>query len=130
MKRAKRLRPVLVVASIVAVGALLLTLWLRQDSSGGSEFGIAVGCCISSLSDSELDAELAAQRDLGVKRLRFDIAWSHVERRRGLADWVDSDRVIAAAREHGLEVLPVPAYTPVWARNRICVAAGDKCEPA
>lgn len=125
-----RLRLVLAATSIVAVGALLLTLALRGDSSAGGKFGIAAGCCIGGLSDAELDVEFAAQKELGATWVRFDIAWSHVERRRRLSDWVESDRVVAAAHEHGLEVLPVLAYTPAWARNPVCATAGDKCEPA
>ncbi len=130
MTLGKRLRPVLTVVSIVAVGALLLTFWFRGDSSIGGEFGISAGCCIGGLSDSELDTELAAQKELGAEWLRIDISWSHVERRRGVADWVDADRLVAAVHEHGLEALPVLAYTPAWARNPVCAAAGEMCEPA
>ncbi|MBX3471733.1 MAG: hypothetical protein KF878_33170, partial [Planctomycetes bacterium] len=61
------------------------------------------------------DALLDRLADAGVRWLRIDIDWSHVERVRGQHDWGDVDRVVGHAERRGLSVFGTIAYTPAWA---------------
>lgn len=53
-------------------------------------------------SAADLDRDLAAARELGSSRYRFDVDWSVVERSRGSYDWAPVDRVVNAVLAAGL----------------------------
>lgn len=85
------------------------------------KIGFSVGSSLISLSDQELDRELADISGLGATWLRFDIAWDMTQPAEGGPyNWTPTDRIVLAARRHNLELLPVLAYAPVWARQPAC----------
>jgi hypothetical protein len=60
--------------------------------------------------------------------VRFDLSWEVVQPSGpDTWHWDGADRAIAAARARGLEVLPILAYTPAWARP---AGTTDKHAPA
>jgi polysaccharide biosynthesis protein PslG len=64
-------------------------------------------------------ADLAAA---GVRWARVDLRWLLVEPKgpslaAGRADWREMDAIVAAARRHGIQLLPIVAYVPHWAND-------------
>lgn len=98
--------------------------------SPGDKIGISVGDNLASLSDVELDAALADMAGLGVNWVRMDMAWDLVQPGDAAHfDWSRYDRVVAAVRHHNLELLPILAFTPRWARQSAC-SNDFQCAPA
>lgn len=98
--------------------------------TGADRFGIAAGCCIQWLSPMELARELDDYKALGVRWLRFDMAWNAVQD--GGPDsynWTPYDRLVRAANSRGIRLLGMIGYTPAWARPADC-RNDDKCAPA
>lgn len=93
-------------------------------------YGLAAGGGLGSLSDDQLNAELADIKSLGITWVRYDLDWSNIQAGGpGQYDWSDYDRVVTAVRAHGLNSLPILDFTPGWAQNQAC--SGSKfCEPA
>ncbi len=60
--------------------------------------------------------DLAAMAESGATWVRLDLDWSWVERTRGAPDWDATDTAVGLARDAGLRVLLLVAYTPSWAR--------------
>jgi hypothetical protein len=89
--------------------------------------GIAAGGSIAWYDDAKLAKELDGYGALGANWIRFDIAWSSVERQRGVYDWAVYDRLVAKVRARGLSVLAMVGYTPTWAR--VAGATDDKYPP-
>jgi hypothetical protein len=52
----------------------------------------------------------------GAHWVEADIDWPSTEPQRGTFNWSAPDRLIAAARARGLQVMGAIVYTPVWAR--------------
>ena len=98
-------------------------------STGGAKgsIGVAAGGSIVWYDDAKLAKELDGYAAVGAKWIRFDLAWSAVERQQGVYDWAVYDRFVAKARERGLNMIAMVGYTPTWAR----VAGGtdDKFPP-
>ena len=92
-------------------------------------FGVAYGERLSWMEQDELDATLDDAVAMGITWIRIDLSWRSIERA-GPGDWhwTRSDRVIAAAEQRGLAVLPILTYTPDWAKAPGCTAFG--CPPA
>lgn len=78
--------------------------------------GFAVDADFTGLSSADLGAELAEMRAGGAMWVRLDADWSRIEPQPGAYDWASTDRVVAAARAHGLHVLLLLTYAPSWAR--------------
>jgi hypothetical protein len=98
--------------------------------TGSNRFGIAAGCCIQWLSPTELARQLDDYRALGVRWLRFDMAWSGVqEGGRDSYNWAPYDALVRAANSRGIKLLGMIGYTPAWARPTDC-RSDDKCAPA
>ena len=67
-------------------------------------------------SDAALDTTLADYASLGADWLRIDVRWDYAQAsRNGGYTWRDVDRVVTAAREHGIEVIGVLNDAPSWA---------------
>ena len=94
------------------------------------KIGFSVGGSLKSLSNQELDQELADISSLGIKWLRIDIGWDLVQPvDNGQYDWTSTDRIVLAARKYNLQLLPVLAYAPEWARQPAC-KTNFVCAPA
>jgi hypothetical protein len=59
--------------------------------------------------------EIALMAKLGARVLRLEFPWPLIESRKGAFDWRRSDYLVALARRHGLQTVPVLVYTPSWA---------------
>jgi hypothetical protein len=79
--------------------------------------GFAGGGSMHKLKRATLKRDLDAMARTGARWLRFDINWNVVQCRGPRSwNWAPSDRVVAAARARGIEVLALITYTPAWAR--------------
>ncbi|MFB9733949.1 cellulase family glycosylhydrolase [Streptomyces thermocoprophilus] len=109
--------------------ALTATACAPSRPAPGVEFGIAYGNRLVWMSDRELSAALDDAVTVGARWVRADLSWADIQPV-PLGDflWWKFDRVVGAAEERGLDVLPVLAYTPPWARPAGC--GTDKCAPA
>lgn len=112
--------------SLLSLGVLLAALpaaaqesaAMRQDHPA-AQMAIATGFnALRNQTDAELRAEFADYAALGAKLLRTDLNWHLVQEHGPEAyDWRAPDRVIALAREAGLDVLLVVGSVPHWARR-------------
>ena len=82
----------------------------------GARAGFAEGFGFLYRSDEKLARELDGIAATGARWLRVDVPWSVIEETRGQRDWSRVDHVIDEARERGLKILGVLAFTPKWAR--------------
>jgi polysaccharide biosynthesis protein PslG len=80
--------------------------------------GFSDGASILRRSRAEIERELDAVVATGATYFRIDVYWAEIEHRRGEFDWGTTDGIIDAARERGLKVLGILAYSPTWARPR------------
>ena len=60
---------------------------------------------------------LAGIRDLGFTWLKHQVRWEEMEPQRGNRRWVGMDRLLAAADQHGVQVLFSVVAAPSWARG-------------
>jgi hypothetical protein len=74
----------------------------------------------------EMADDLAAMAESGATWVRLDLDWSWAERTRGAPDWDATDTAVGLARDAGLRVLLLVAYTPSWARPE---GTDDKTPP-
>lgn len=115
-------RPAAIAATVLVVGALAIGVVASTPSPPdprpwrGATVGVSPGAGLGSLPMAALDADLDRMVDAGITAIRIDVDWSHIERRRGRLDWTATDRLVRAARDRGLLVLGLAAYTPAWAR--------------
>jgi len=78
--------------------------------------GFAEGSGLLYRSNRALAHELDGIAATGARWLRVDVDWDLVEHDRHELVWQPIDRVVAAARRRGLDVLGLLTYTPPWAR--------------
>lgn len=92
-------------------------------------FGIAVGNILPWLSDAELAKRLDDMAAHGVGWIRMDFSWNDIQYNNASTyDWVLHDKVVNAATQRNIKVLPILLYTPSWARISGCL--GDEyCAP-
>jgi polysaccharide biosynthesis protein PslG len=67
-----------------------------------------------------LERTFAGIADTGVRTVRVDLRWVEIEKagpdiRAGRGNWAEMDAIAAAAQRHGLQLLPIVAYSPPWA---------------
>lgn len=117
--------PTLVVASPTPVVAP--TQILLNPLTG--KFGISVGATLSWLSDKDLNQELDDMVALGVGWVRYDFEWDQIQAG-GISsyNWAVTDRVVNAVRSRNINLLPILAYAPAWARPVGCTTY--MCGPA
>jgi hypothetical protein len=82
------------------------------------------------LSDQDLRGELGAARAAGMRYMRVDVDWSHIEPVRGKRDWSNTDRVINAIVAQGMCPLGLVTYTPLWAANSGVQPTGSHFRPS
>jgi len=63
------------------------------------------------------NATLTRAVEAGIHWIRIDIDWRSCEPRKGEFRFADVDRVVDFAKNHGLSLLAVLAYTPDWANG-------------
>lgn len=91
--------------------------------------GISYGDTLVWMTDARLAAALDDAVAVGASWVRADLSWANIQHGgRDRYRWELFDRVVTAASERGLTVLPVLAYTPPWARPPNCDS--PKCAPA
>ena len=119
------------VTALITFGvmALLPTACTTDDSQPPLRLGIAYGHRLVWMSDDDLGAALDEAVEVGARWVRADLSWENIQPD-GPKEyrWNLFDRVVAAAAERELTVLPILAYTPKWARPAGCT--GEKCHPA
>lgn len=115
--QAQLLLALLAVAVLVGgVCAAALLPAERRLTALGSRTGFSPGAGIMLADADDMERELDAVVDSGAAWVRLDVDWSQVEDTRGRYTWSRVDRVVDAARDRGIEVLALLAYTPEWAR--------------
>ena len=87
---------------------------------------VGVNASLEQYDPAALDALLADLSSRGVKYIRQEFKWAELEPKQGAADWSAPDRIFAAARKHGIQILAVLLTTPEWARG----ASGNAQAPA
>jgi polysaccharide biosynthesis protein PslG len=97
--------------------------------SSAASFGVSQGSTDFSLSDANLALERDGYQQIHAAWDRFDIYWASIEKTKGLYDWSSADRLVAADRARGIQIIATIAYTPTWARPASCTGS-DKCAPA
>ena len=81
-----------------------------------TKFGIAAGGGIEGANDADLARELDGYKTIGAGWLRSDLKWAVVESTRGVFKWSIYDRLVAAARARGINIVFGLETTPAWAR--------------
>jgi hypothetical protein len=91
--------------------------------------GIAYGDTLPWKSDQDLGEALDDAVDVGAGWIRVDLSWNDIQPDHpDRYEWQRFDRVVEAARQRGLNVLPVIGYTPGWDRDSSC-HGGQSCAP-
>jgi arabinogalactan endo-1,4-beta-galactosidase len=112
--------------ALAAAGSLLASPLASSSTAATStkpptQFGMSYGERLSRMSATDLAATLDDAKALGVTWVRADLSWTTVQNGgRTSWDWSGFDRVVAATKARGLDVLPILAYTPAWARDSGC----------
>ncbi|MEU6774070.1 cellulase family glycosylhydrolase [Streptomyces sp. NPDC046759] len=94
-------------------------------------FGLSFGDTLTWMTDGQRSEAMNDAKELGVRWLRVDLSWRNIQP--DSADqyaWDRFDRVVDAARAHGLDVLPTLSYTPRWAADPNCASTSQTCPPA
>jgi hypothetical protein len=124
---------------ILATATILFLLTLNSTASNSPaappvaahslKVGLSYGDTLVWMSDARLSAALDDAVALGAGWIRADLSWQNIQDD-GPATyrWWLFDRVVAAANERHLTILPVLAYTPAWARPANCHS--PSCAPA
>ena len=78
-----------------------------------------IGMCVQMIgADSQtIEREFDLLSAMNVGLIRTDFDWSAVEGERGRFDWSYPDRMVQEARDRKIDILPVLAWTPGWARS-------------
>lgn len=123
MKRA------LVLVSLL-LASTLLTFTPAHAADGDVQLGFASGSELSRLSQDDLDRQLAVAADAGAAWVRVEMDWSAIEPSPGQFQWESTDRVVASAQSHGLQVLGLLTYAPPWAQRGFVVPGAQQAAPA
>jgi len=92
-------------------------------------FGMSYGDTLTFDTGQQLDRALDDAVALGVTWVRTDLSWEDIQPDSSdKFQWQRFDRVLAAARARGLNVLPTISYTPPWERRPGCTG-GQSCAP-
>lgn len=117
--------------ALFAVIIYLLSHLPAAPAHTNQEFGLSVGNAFAHLSAGELNSSFDDLRSLGVAWLRFDVPWNDVQPAKdGSYNWSPIDRIVSAAKQHDIKLLPILLYTPSWARLPACKNTDEYCSPA
>lgn len=91
------------------------------DPDPGLPVGLNTARDLLHLDPAALDRALDQIVATGITWIRLDLSWTDLQPVASHRwQWSDTDRVVAAARDHDLEVLGLLTYTPAWARASGC----------
>jgi hypothetical protein len=82
------------------------------------------------VSPAALDAQMALMARSGVESVRTDFLWPEIEPARNRYDWAPADELVRLAAKHGLQLLPIIEFTPVWASSNPSDPAATLYAPA
>ena len=68
--------------------------------------------------DAVVDQQYALMAQNGVESIRTNFYWSALNPAPNVYDWSQSDKIMLAAGRHGLDVLPIVEFTPIWASSQ------------
>lgn len=120
--------PATIIPAVVAPTVVVPTQVATLNPLTG-KFGISVGATLSWLSDKDLNAELDDMVALGIGWVRYDFEWDQIQAGGSTSyNWAVTDRVVKAVRAHNINLLPILAYSPAWARPVGCTTY--MCGPA
>jgi polysaccharide biosynthesis protein PslG len=106
---------ILLIAAMTVAGQRSTTAGAVTPPRDG--YGFSVGAPMTYMSHIDADRELDAAAKTNATWLRVLIDWHLVEPMPGAFDWGYVDHWINGARQRGLNVLGLIAYTPDWART-------------
>lgn len=69
------------------------------------------------ISDAALDQEMSLMARSGVESVRVSFQTPNIEPNPGVFNWARTDRLVATAARHGLDLLPNVIFTPAWASS-------------
>jgi polysaccharide biosynthesis protein PslG len=94
------------------------------------KYGLALGDTLVFLNNSQLNSELDTIAGMGVGWIRIDLSWADIQdQAANHYNWQQFDNVVTAASKRGINILPILAYTPAWARPASCNYS-EQCAPA
>lgn len=122
--------PASTAAAPVSTTAPVATTTVSPASAGTNpKIGLSLGDTLMTETPSQIVAELAQIRTLGVSWIRLDLDWSNIQPTSASSySWSGFDAIVAAAGAEGISLLPIIDYTPAWARPTGCVT--EFCAPA
>jgi Beta-galactosidase len=83
----------------------------------------------AAVSDSTLDGQMALMARSGVESVRIAFGWNAIEPEQNVYSWAATDRLVLAAANHGVEVLPDINYTPQWASDHPTSPISSRYQP-
>ena len=102
-----------------------------EGAARPTRLGLADGGDLQALNARERSRYLDAVKGAGAGWIRIGIYWSVIQRGGPTSyDWAPFDRVVAAARRRGINVLGTIVYAPDWARGRGAPRAAPPADPA
>jgi Cellulase (glycosyl hydrolase family 5) len=63
---------------------------------------------------TEMNTELALDKQLGVANVRLEFPWRFIETGNNVYDWTRADAIVSAANAAGVAIQPVLVWTPSW----------------
>jgi hypothetical protein len=104
-----------------------------RRAGGGNTVGRAIGGIANAAQfvfydDATMTRELDAMQNTGVGWIRFDFLWTAIEPDNNQWSFKQYDKVVAAVRSRGFQILGELDFTPPWARPAGCTSS-DKCPP-
>lgn len=132
--------PALVLTSVLAACGAYESGWdprpdgrvSAEPTAAARRMGIVLGHMSTWATDASLARDLDSIVAAGATWVSIPVDWPSIEVDPGRFQWDDYgtgglDRTVRMARERGLEVFGVVAYSPPWARAAGC--GNDKCPP-
>ncbi len=121
---------ILCVLGLIIIAFLAVIVWTKQgdglppDTPQASVNPFGVNVALEQYDEAELEKALALIKAGGFQWVRQTFPWADIEAQAGHTDWATWDRIVAAVREHDLDLIAVLDTSPDWARR-----AADRCSP-
>jgi Beta-galactosidase/Glycosyl hydrolase family 53 len=115
MKRTSRLTLLLALTTLLAAATAAPADAAKRKVPFGFFGTMLTNWESGSVTDPILDAQMATMAQSGVESVRVALRWADVEPSPGVYDFSRTDRLVAAAARHRLDVLPTVLHTPRWA---------------